>query len=56
LWDELGIPHKQKKQVYGCQLVILGIEVDVENLTFMLPVEAKDRLVKELDDWSKRGV
>jgi hypothetical protein len=36
--------------------VILGIEVDVENLTFTLPVEAKDRLVKELDDWSKGGV
>jgi hypothetical protein len=58
LWpgDEIGIPHKQKKQVYGTQLAILGINVDVEHLTFTLPEEAKDRLVKELTEWSQKGV
>jgi hypothetical protein len=56
LWDELGIPHKQKKQVFGHQLVILGIEVDVDNLTFTLPSEAKEQLSKELEEWSKKGV
>jgi hypothetical protein len=56
LWDELGIPHKQRKQLYGRQLAILGIEVDAENLTFTLPTEAKDRLSKELEEWSQKGV
>ena len=56
LWDELGIPHKHEKQMNGRQLTVLGIEVDVEHLTFTLPVEAKERLVKELCNWSVKGV
>jgi hypothetical protein len=56
LWDEVGIPHKQKKQVYGSLLAVLGIDVDVRNLTFTLPAESKDRLSKELTAWSKKGV
>jgi hypothetical protein len=56
LWDEVGIPHKQKKQLFGTQLLILGIEVDVENLTFTLPEEARERLLKELAEWCQSGV
>jgi len=56
LWDKIGVPHKRKKQVYGTQLLILGIEVDVENLTFTLPEEARERLLKELADWCQSGV
>lgn len=56
LWDEVGIPHKQKKQVFGTQLMILGIEVDTKDLKFTLPGEARDRLLKELDEWCKSGV
>ena len=32
LWDEIGVPHKQKKQVYGQRLTIPGIDVDVSTL------------------------
>ena len=56
LWDELGVPHKQKKQIYGHHLMVLGIEVDVENLTFTLPLEAKKRLVKEMMEWCVKGM
>ena len=28
LWDELGIPHKQKKQVHGLTLPVIGIQVN----------------------------
>ena len=56
LWDEIGIPHKQKKQVFGTQLVILGIEVDTKSLTFTLPCEAREKLIKELDEWCRSGV
>ncbi|KAG6329912.1 hypothetical protein ID866_9177 [Astraeus odoratus] len=28
LWDELGIPHKEHKQIYGPILPIIGFEVD----------------------------
>jgi hypothetical protein len=56
LWDELGIPHKLRKQIFGSRLTILGIDVDVDNLTFTLPAESKDRLSEELLAWSQKGV
>ena len=56
LWDQIGIPHKQKKQVYGTQLAILGIMVNTEDLTFTLPADSKDRLVRELEEWCQKGV
>ena len=56
LWDEIGIPHKEKKQIFGVQLSVLGIEVDAKELTFTLPLESKLRLSKELSEWSRKGV
>ena len=56
LWDEIGIPHKQKKQVFGSRLSILGIEVNMKDLTFTLPEEARERLMTELSEWCKAGV
>jgi len=56
LWDEIGIPHKQRKQVHGQQLTILGIEVDVDKMMFTLPQESKIRLEDELADWCQKGV
>ena len=56
LWDELGIPHKLKKQIFGSELEVLGIEVNADSLTFTLPKESKDRLSEELLAWSNKGV
>jgi len=56
LWDETGIPHKRKKQVYGKRLTILGIDVDVAEMTFTLLLESKTRLEQELVDWCQKGV
>lgn len=55
LWDELGIPHKPHKQIYGSPLPIIGITVDVNELTFTLAEEAKAALVVELQWWCKPG-
>jgi hypothetical protein len=54
LWDELGIPHKQKKQVSGSPLTIIGIEVDPNQMTLTLPDPAKVRLLDELKFWSSK--
>jgi hypothetical protein len=43
LWDELGIPHKEKKQLWGKILTIIGIDVDANNLTLSLSSEKKIR-------------
>jgi hypothetical protein len=55
LWDQLGVPHKQRKQVFGNPLPILGIEVDVNNLTFTLSDESKERLLRELQELGQKG-
>ena len=54
LWDELGIPHKPHKQVFGSPLTIIGIDVDPNHMTLTLPFEAKDRLLNELVLWSSK--
>jgi hypothetical protein len=54
LWDELGIPHKPHKQVFGSPLVIIGIEVDPNSMTLTLPADARTRLLEELCLWSAK--
>ncbi|KAJ3504145.1 hypothetical protein NLJ89_g8094 [Agrocybe chaxingu] len=51
LWDELGVPHKERKQVFGSPLTVIGIQVDPNLMSFTLPDAARDKLVKELDYW-----
>ena len=55
LWDELGIPHKPHKQIYGSPLPVIGITVDVNELSFSFSEEAKAKLVTELQWWCKPG-
>jgi hypothetical protein len=45
LWDELGIPHEQSKQVQGQSLRIIGFEVDVSQMTITMPAKALQELV-----------
>lgn len=54
LWDDLSIPHKSHKQVFGSPLVIIGIEVDPNLMTLTLPKEATTRLLDELLLWSSK--
>nr|AAZ14941.1 putative retroelement protein [Coprinellus disseminatus] len=63
LWDDLGIPHKRKKQLSGSPLVIIGILVDVDLFTLTLPKESITDLLDELASWcdpkgkiARRGV
>jgi len=51
LWDELGVPHKAKKQVNGDTLPVIGIVVDPNRLSFTLPDASLARLVAELEMW-----
>ena len=54
LWDKLGIPHKPHKQISGCPLPVIGIEVDCNEMTFTLPHLAKLRLIEELRFWTSK--
>lgn len=46
LWDELGIPHEPRKQVFGQSLVILGFNVDPNKMTITLPDDKLDELLR----------
>ena len=44
LLDQIGLPHKDKKQVYGEQLEIIGLLVDTRTLSISMSAEAKEKL------------
>jgi hypothetical protein len=48
LWDELGVPHEDRKQVSGAPLTIIGFEVDPNALTVTMPLSARTDLIKAL--------
>lgn len=58
LWDDLGIPHSDEKQVFGRQLTIIGFHVDSEAMTITLPDAQRRDLVANirafLDDTDRR--
>ena len=53
LWDRLGIPHKEKKQLFGVNLTVIGIQVDAKNLTLTLPEQNKLELITTLEDFAR---
>jgi hypothetical protein len=48
LWNEIGLPHKEQKQVSGSPLPITGTEVDLNELTYTLSSEAQQDLIDEM--------
>lgn len=53
LWDELRIPHKEEKQLFGEQLTIIGFSVDTVSMVISLPTEANAQLVSAIRDFVK---
>ena len=51
LWDEINLPHKEKKQVYGSVLTIIGIEVDANALTMSMPLDSLRDLTAAITDF-----
>jgi len=45
LWDEIALPHEQKKQEYGRSLVIIGFHIDTVTMTVTLPDEKRDETI-----------
>ena len=51
LLDEVGLPHEDKKHVYGEQLEIIGLLVDTQALSILMSAEAKEKLVGAIRDF-----
>jgi hypothetical protein len=45
LFDELGIPHEERKKVFGSPLQIIGFNVDPNAMMMTMPPAARDELV-----------
>ncbi len=55
LWDELGIPHEEEKQLSGPRLPILGYEVDANAMTVKVPDEKKAKVTRLLRSYAHEG-
>jgi len=55
LWDELGIPHSEDKQLSGSSLTILGYDVDANAMTVKIPDEKKASVVELLRSRARPG-
>ena len=55
LWDELGIPHDEDKQLSGPSLRILGYDVDANAMTVKVPDEKKAKVVQLFRSHSREG-
>ena len=56
LWDELSIPHKPKKQIFGSVIPIIGIDVDPNALTLTLSPKRRADLCDALYSWAVKPV
>jgi hypothetical protein len=45
LFDEIGIPHDEKKQIFGAPLTIIGLDVDPNAMTITMPPDARHNLI-----------
>ena len=55
LWDDLGIPHEDAKQVFGSPLTIIGFDVDPNAMTITMPLRACTDLVQTIHAFAKHG-
>lgn len=54
LWDELGIPHDEAKQLSGSPLTIIGFEVNPNDVGVRLPASRRSELFAAIDDFLKK--
>src|SRR5262249_8644438 len=55
LWDELGIPHDEEKQLHGPSLPIVGYEVDANAMTVKVPDEKMAKVTQLLRNYAHEG-
>ena len=51
LWDEINLPHKETKQIFGSTLTNIGIQVDADSLSMTMPPNALTELITAIHDF-----
>ncbi|KAG6327724.1 hypothetical protein ID866_11365 [Astraeus odoratus] len=55
LWDELGIPHEECKQIYGPILPIIGFEVDPNLMQAQMSDKSCEHLITFISEFAHQG-
>jgi hypothetical protein len=55
LWDDIGLPHKRPKQLFGAPLTVIGFDVDPNAMSASLPEHKKAELVAHLCQFTGKG-
>jgi len=56
LFDDLGIPHEEQKQVFGSPLTIIGFDVNPNSMTITMSPEARNDLIGTIRDFPTHHV
>jgi len=52
IWDRIGLPHEDHKQIFGRTLEIIGLGVDINTMSITLTEKRKTELVKTVRDFT----
>ena len=55
LWDEIGLPHDEPKQIFGPTLEIIGFVVDPNNMTVLFPPDKRTELLEHIHAFAVTG-
>ncbi|KAF7984094.1 hypothetical protein HWV62_17672 [Athelia sp. TMB] len=55
LWDNLGISHEERKQVFSTKLTIIGFDVDLNAMTITMPPEYCHVLITAIHSFAHAG-
>ena len=55
LWDYIGLPHKEKKQVFSEELPIIGFNIDPNLMHVRMTDESKQQLLAFLREFGVHG-
>ncbi|KIY47447.1 hypothetical protein FISHEDRAFT_74644 [Fistulina hepatica ATCC 64428] len=48
LWDRIGIPHEKKKQEWGFAVIVIGLLVNTNDMSVMMPDQSRLELIAAL--------
>ncbi|KZW04026.1 DNA/RNA polymerase, partial [Exidia glandulosa HHB12029] len=54
LWDELGIPHKKMKQLFGAKLTVIGLDVDPNDMRVTISDDRRADLIAAIEAFIDR--
>ena len=55
LWDSIGLPHEERKQIYALELPIIGFDVDPNLMRARMSDDSRTKLIQALLDFAQRG-